>query len=277
MWATEFSCRSQIIYVILNWEAGCQLELCAVPSPVIVCLECSLSTVSAILCCQVWWWFLLGMSSVQLLEWLPSESTPSSNTAVRACRPPSSFFLLLLFSGHFWATWSPCVVICLPLFVTGLCCLTCWPNRNGQTPALLVKGWGSLPPLLFVQLLLNVVLAVELELSSKVSPVCGWAWRAVCAYGFWSDCTWCSVMVLVCFGSDWLQQWSAQVCKGAAFQGSWCCSREGGVTDFWNMLLFCFTTIKKKKAAGWEVRRLLRASIFLWLVVQTSFVPRKEF
>lgn len=185
------------------------------------------------------------------------------------------FLLLLLFSGHFWATWSPCVVICLPLFVTGLCCLTGWPNRNGQTPALLVKGWGSLPPLLFVQLLLNVVLAVELELSSKVSPICGWAWRAVCAYGFWSDCTWYSVMVLVCFGSDWLQQWSAQVCKGAAFQGSWCCSREGGVTDFWNMLLFCFTTIKKKKSSwlgGEETLKSLNFSV----VGSPNFICTKE-
>lgn len=153
------------------------------------------------------------------------------------------FFLLL--SGHFWATSSPCVMICFPLFVTGLRCLTGWPNRNGQTPASLVKEWGSLLPLLFVQLLLNVVLVVELVLSSKVSAVCGWAWKAVCAYGFWSDYMWCSVMVLVYFRSEWLQQWAAQVCRGAAFQGSWCCSRGGGVTDFWNMLLFCFTTIKQ--------------------------------
>ena len=45
--------------------------------------------------CQAQRWFLLGMSSVQLLEWLLSLSTPSSNTAVRACRPPLPFFVVV--------------------------------------------------------------------------------------------------------------------------------------------------------------------------------------
>lgn len=147
--------------------------------------------------------------------------------------------LFLLLSGHFWASWSLCVLICLPLFVTGRCCLTGWPNRNGQTPALLVKGWKSFPLPLFVQLLLNVIVPVKLELSNKLSAVCGWACRAVRAYGFWSDYTWCSVMALVDFVSDWLQQRASQVCKGAAFQGNWCCKEnrgEGGVTDFWTVL-----------------------------------------
>lgn len=150
MWATEFSCRSQIIYVILNWEAGCQLELCAVPSPVIVCLECSLSTVSAILRCQVWWWFLLGMSSVQLLEWLPSESTPSSNTAVRAWRPLSFFFVVVVV---FWALLS---------YLKPLC---------GDLPST-VCDWTVLPDLLAKQKWPDTNLTGEGVRKFAPSPFC---------------------------------------------------------------------------------------------------------